>query len=147
MCARSVMANSFATPWIIACQAPLSMGFSSKNTGVGCHFLLQGVFLTGIEPVSLAPPVLAGSLLTTGPPPLLGTSISGDSGQPCCQSVPRMLLSGYCCCLQTYPPGAPLRQTRTSAPTFAQDKLTSIPDPWQTLLSYPDFSTHCSFQL
>ena len=24
-------------------QAPLSMGFStSKNTGVGCHFLLQG---------------------------------------------------------------------------------------------------------
>ena len=25
-------------------QAPLSMGFSSKNTGVGCHFLLQGTF-------------------------------------------------------------------------------------------------------
>ena len=23
-------------------QAPLSMGFSWKNTGVGCHFLLQG---------------------------------------------------------------------------------------------------------
>ena len=22
-------------------QAPLSLGFSSKNTGVGCHFLLQ----------------------------------------------------------------------------------------------------------
>ena len=26
-------------------QAPLSMGFPSKNTGVGCHFLLQGIFL------------------------------------------------------------------------------------------------------
>ena len=22
------------------------MGFSGKNTGVGCHFLLQGIFLT-----------------------------------------------------------------------------------------------------
>ena len=22
------------------------MGFSSKNTGVDCHFLLQGIFLT-----------------------------------------------------------------------------------------------------
>ena len=25
-------------------RAPLSMGFSSKSTGVGCHFLLQGIF-------------------------------------------------------------------------------------------------------
>ena len=29
------------TPWKAAHQAPLSLGFSSKNTGVGCHFLLQ----------------------------------------------------------------------------------------------------------
>ena len=28
------------------CQAPPSMEFSSKNTGVGCHFLLQGIFMT-----------------------------------------------------------------------------------------------------
>ena len=28
----------------IALQAPLSVGFSSKNTGVGCHALRQGVF-------------------------------------------------------------------------------------------------------
>ena len=27
-------------------QAPLAMGFSSKNTAVGCHFLLQGIFPT-----------------------------------------------------------------------------------------------------
>ena len=26
----------FVTPWITASQAPLSMGFSSKNTGMGC---------------------------------------------------------------------------------------------------------------
>ena len=30
-----------ATPWTTAYQASPSMGFSSKNTGVGCHFLLQ----------------------------------------------------------------------------------------------------------
>ena len=36
----------FATIQTEACQAPLSMEFSSKNTAVGCHALLQGVFLT-----------------------------------------------------------------------------------------------------
>ena len=36
----------FATPWTVAREAPLSMGFfPGKNTGVGCHFLLQGIFL------------------------------------------------------------------------------------------------------
>ena len=40
------MADSFATPWTIAHQVPLSMGFTGKNTGVGCHFLLQGIFPT-----------------------------------------------------------------------------------------------------
>ena len=32
--------------WMVARQAPLSMGFPGKNTGVGCHFLLQGIFPT-----------------------------------------------------------------------------------------------------
>ena len=36
----------FATPWTVTHQAPLSMGFPSKNPGVGCLFLLQGIFLT-----------------------------------------------------------------------------------------------------
>ena len=36
----------FVTPWTVAYQAPPPMGFSSKNTGVGCHFLLQGIFPT-----------------------------------------------------------------------------------------------------
>ena len=30
----------------VALQALLSMWFPSKHTGVGCHFLLQGIFLT-----------------------------------------------------------------------------------------------------
>ena len=32
------------TAWTVANQAPLSMDFPGKNTGVGCHFLLQGIF-------------------------------------------------------------------------------------------------------
>ena len=36
------------TPWTVAHQAPLSMEFSilGQNTGVGCHSLLHGIFLT-----------------------------------------------------------------------------------------------------
>ena len=36
----------FATLWTVTHQAPLSLDFPGKNTGVGCHFLLQGIFLT-----------------------------------------------------------------------------------------------------
>ena len=34
----------FPTPWTVALQAPLSVGFSGKITGVGCHSLLQDIF-------------------------------------------------------------------------------------------------------
>ena len=34
----------FAILWIVAHQAPLSLGFSRKKTGVGCHVLFQGIF-------------------------------------------------------------------------------------------------------
>ena len=37
---------TLVTSWTVAHQASLSMGFPSKNTGVGCHFLPQGIFLT-----------------------------------------------------------------------------------------------------
>ena len=41
----SVVSDSSATLWTVSHQAPLSMGlFSGKNTGAGCHFLLQGLF-------------------------------------------------------------------------------------------------------
>ena len=33
-------------PWTTACQAPLSVEFCGKNTGVGIHSLIQGIFLT-----------------------------------------------------------------------------------------------------
>ena len=36
----------FATPWTVACQAPLPMGFSRQEYWRGCHGLLQGIFPT-----------------------------------------------------------------------------------------------------
>ena len=36
----------FVTLWTVARQAPLSMDSPGKNTGLGCHFLLQWIFLT-----------------------------------------------------------------------------------------------------
>ena len=44
MLSCSVMSDS-AIPWTVAHQAPLSMGLSRQDTGVGSHFLLQGIFL------------------------------------------------------------------------------------------------------
>ena len=47
----------FATPWTVAHQAPLSMGFSRQEYWVGCHALLQGIF-TITEVASPATPAL-----------------------------------------------------------------------------------------
>ena len=41
---RSVV--SFATPWTVAPRLLCPWDFPGKNTGVGCHFLLQGIFPT-----------------------------------------------------------------------------------------------------
>ena len=47
----SVVSDSVVTPWTVPHQDPLSVGFPGKNTGLGCHFLLQGIFLTqGLNP-------------------------------------------------------------------------------------------------
>ena len=46
VCARSVVSNSFVTPWTIARRLLWPWDVPGKNTGVGCHFLLQGIFLT-----------------------------------------------------------------------------------------------------
>ena len=52
----------FATPWTVACQAPCPWDSPGKNTGVGCHALFQGIFLTqGTSPA--APALQVDSLL------------------------------------------------------------------------------------
>ena len=77
-CSVAQWCLTLSTPWAVAHQAPLSMGFPGKNTGVGCHFLLQGIFPTwGLNPHLLhwqansVPLSLLGSPLITG---LLGNS-------------------------------------------------------------------------
>ena len=41
--------------------------FPGKNTGVGCHFFLQGIFPTQVSNLCLISPALAGRFLTTVP--------------------------------------------------------------------------------
>ena len=63
-------------PWTVAHQAPLcpwdSPGKNTgvekkkkKNTGVGCHALFQGIFLTQGSNPHLMSPALAGMFFTT----------------------------------------------------------------------------------
>ena len=45
------LVQHFVTPWTVAHQPPLPWDSPGKNTGVGCLFLLQGIFLTqGLNP-------------------------------------------------------------------------------------------------
>ena len=59
----------FVTPWTVACQAPLSMGFSRQEYWNGLPFPPPGNFPDpGIETTSPASPALAGRFFTTAPP-------------------------------------------------------------------------------
>ena len=63
---HSVMSDSFATPWTVAHQAPLSMGFPRQEHWSGLPFPSPGDLPDpGIKPVSLA---LAGGFFITEPP-------------------------------------------------------------------------------
>ena len=54
----------FVTLWTVAARLLRPWGFSGKNTGVGCHVLLQGIFLTQGSHWSLMSPALAGGFFT-----------------------------------------------------------------------------------
>ena len=57
------------TPWTIACQAPLSLGFSRQEYWSGLPFPSLGNFPDpGIKPMSPASPTLAGKFFTTETP-------------------------------------------------------------------------------
>ena len=60
----------FATLWTVTHQAYMGFcpwGSPGKNTGVGCHALLQRIFLNpGIEPISSGSPALAGRFFIIG---------------------------------------------------------------------------------
>ena len=59
----------FATPWIVAHQAPLSMGFSGQEYWRGLSFPPLGDLPNpGIKPLSPVSLALAGGFFTTEPP-------------------------------------------------------------------------------
>ena len=56
----------FATPWTVACQAPLSVGFSRQEYWSGLPYPPPGDLPDlGIKPTSLMSPALAGGFFTT----------------------------------------------------------------------------------
>ena len=66
MLSRQVMSDSFVTPWTIACQAPLSMGFPRQEYWIGLPSPSPwNLPDPGIEPAS---PALAGEFFTAEPP-------------------------------------------------------------------------------
>ena len=69
-CAQSLRhVPLLATPWIVAHQAPLSMGFSTQVHWSGWPFLPpRELPKPEIEPKSLETPALAGDFFTTEPP-------------------------------------------------------------------------------
>ena len=66
MCVCSVLSDSFATPWTVAHQASLPMGFSRQEYWSGLPFPTLGDLPDpGIKLVS---PALAGGFFATEPP-------------------------------------------------------------------------------
>ena len=93
VCARAQLLRHvrlFVTTWTVARQGPLSMGFSDKNTGVGCRFLFQGIFWIQGSNLRLASPALASRFFTTEPPGKPHRSYK-SSFQLLFFSIPKML--------------------------------------------------------
>ena len=77
MFSRSVMSNSFVTPWTVANQLPRFMKFPRQEYWSGLSFPPPGDLPNPeIEPTSLASPALAGRFFTTAPPGKPGCSFS-----------------------------------------------------------------------
>ena len=85
MCAQLLsQAWLFATLETVACQAPLSMGFSQQEYCTGCHFLLHVSSNPGIEPPFPVSPALPW-LFTTEPwgkPKEIGAGVQMRFVQP-----------------------------------------------------------------
>ena len=70
---RIIHVRLCATPQTAAHQAPPSLGFSSKNTGVGCHFLLQCMKVRSESEVAQSCPTLSNPMDCSPP----GSSVHG----------------------------------------------------------------------
>ena len=63
---------TLATPWTAAYQAPPSMGFSGKTTGVGCHCLLQIIYMEKIKRFQIMGSIYCVEIALTWAVPLHG---------------------------------------------------------------------------
>ena len=70
MCYVTLVVSDSVTAWTVACQAPLSMGFSRQEYWSGLPFSPPGDLPElGIKPVSLVvSPAMAGCFFTSEPP-------------------------------------------------------------------------------
>ena len=118
MCLRVCMLSRFScvrlfvTPWSVACQVPLSMGFSRQEhwSGLPCS-PLRDLPDPGTEPMSLLSPTLAEGFFTTESPGKPSVSMrvynEGKSIRLCCpvlirrtgEQVPSVCVSGKKMCL------------------------------------------------
>ena len=106
----SCKVDSFSTPWAVTHHIPMESpwDFPGKNTGVGCHFLLQGIFPTPGSNTRLPhhsgfftaePPGRVKKVLVTTEPP--------EKPVPCCLSILKVRV---CICqprLPLHPPPSP----------------------------------------
>ena len=79
MCARSLsLVQLFVMLWIVACQAPFSMGFSMQENWGGLPFSPPADLPDpGVEPMFLVFPALTGGFFTTEPPGQLNICLIG----------------------------------------------------------------------
>ena len=89
----------FVVPWTVACQAPLSMGFSRKEYWSGLSFPSPGVSFWPRDPTQVS--CIAGSFFNTKPPgkPCGSLYICQwyclDSSHPLLHLCPQVLLYEY----------------------------------------------------
>ena len=76
-----------ATPWTVACQAPLSMGFSRQEYWSWLPFPLPGDLPDpGVKPMSFSPPALGGGFFitsTTGEAPICEYTLTNCPSENC----------------------------------------------------------------
>ena len=102
-------AQLFVTLWTVAHRLLCPRDSSGKNTGVGCHALLQGIFLSQGSNVGLLHlPALAGRFFTTGAtwealynlsPCIIcggGSKQRGEGGYNGSSSSPSFLFAHFC---------------------------------------------------
>ena len=76
---RSVVSNSLRLYGLQPTRLLCPWNFLGKNSGSGCHFVLQGILPNpGIKPTSLASPGLAGGFFIIMPPESLSCRLTSQ---------------------------------------------------------------------